>query len=114
MTYEERGTWLSFNQAGEVCGGGFDLASCDTVKELVRRSTSVDTNVDVEWEFPMGDGWWGNNRTNTVCGNCDKSCGVAVHVVNNRPTEELCFTFTDESSQDPIDYSTETVEREDG
>jgi hypothetical protein len=91
MSYYESGTLLSFNKEGEVCGGKKQLFACETVKELVKTVVTVDTTHDTV----LTDSWHGNGNTSMLCQSCSKSCGVSVHVVNKRATEELCFTFTD-------------------
>ena len=91
MTYTEKGCIVSFNKTGDTCGGGLSVFECETAKELMQRSATVDLSYASE---SIADGWVGNGNTNTSCGQCMKSCGVSVHAVYGRPTEELCFTFS--------------------
>ncbi|MEO6513951.1 MAG: hypothetical protein ABIR37_04685 [Candidatus Saccharimonadales bacterium] len=101
MSYEKSGSLISFNQPGEICGGGTELTSCETVKKLAKSAM----NVELSQDSSLGDAWVGTGTTDIECTDCTKSCGVAVRFVDKRPTEELCFTFTDRTSPEYIrDY----------
>ena len=91
MSQYESGSLISFNIEGDICGGEKPLFDCATVRELARRAVSVDTTV----ESSIRDSWRGNGDTHIKCSDCLKEAGVSVHVVDQRPTEELCYVFSE-------------------
>lgn len=92
MSYYEHGSLVSNNVPEDICGGERPISECSTVRELAKRVVSV----DIKRETGIVDSWASNGDANMACADCKKQAGVAVHVVDKRPTEELCFVFSDQ------------------
>lgn len=105
MNTPEYGTTVVLNQRNETCGGDQPLELCATTKELSRLAMTIDTN----YPSSMTDSWRSNGNTSMQCQDCGMVCGVAVHFVNGQPSEELCFTFTDEAEREATTQNFEEI-----